>query len=106
MLVSYIAGEDGTDRKAIRMTQKAQQDYNNEFPTTYGRNDTQSWWIWGALAALAIGALVVWLANTTSQPGNTPTVGATTSEPAAPPPAVEAPAQPAPVAPAPIAPVN
>jgi hypothetical protein len=90
------------------MAQKAEHDYNRDFQDVYSRNDNQSWWIWGTLAALALGAFVVWFATTSGTPSSQSVIGSTTSEPATPPPAAEVPAvdpaQPAPAVP--VAPAN
>ena len=86
------------------MTQKAEQDYNRDHQDVYSRNDNQSWWVWGALAALAVGAFVVWFATTSGPPSGPSTPGINSSEPVSPPPAADAPAvdpaQPTPLVPA------
>ncbi len=45
------------------MVQKAEQHYNTDYQDTYGRSQDQNKWIWGALGALALLALVVWFAS-------------------------------------------
>ncbi len=45
------------------MVQKAEQHYSSEYRDNYGRTQDQNKWIWGALAALAALALIVWFAS-------------------------------------------
>ncbi len=86
------------------MVQKAEQHYSSDYRDNYGRTQDQNKWIWGALAALAALALIVWFASS-GGPTVSPslTTGSTTQQ-------TEDPAKPAapaaleeltPVAPAP-----
>jgi hypothetical protein len=86
------------------MTQKADQQYNRDYQDAYGRSESQNKWIWGALAALAALAAIVWFASgpSTGPSGvdSTATQSTTTAPAVEPAPAEQAPAAPA-VEPAP-----
>jgi hypothetical protein len=81
------------------MVQKAEQHYSSDLQDNYGRTQDQNRWIWGALAALAALALIVWFASAGGPTVSPSTTGSTTSteqttEPAAP--ALPAAVEPAP----------
>jgi hypothetical protein len=88
------------------MTQKAEHQYQSDYQNSYAGSDNQSKWIWGALAALAALAFIIWLATYSGPSSSVVNNSATTSEQIAPaqPPAAPAaePAAPAadPAAPA------
>jgi hypothetical protein len=72
------------------MVQKAEQHYDRDYHDTYGRSQDQNKWIWGALAALAALALIVWFAtsggpNVSPVPSGATTTEQSTTAPAQPP---------------------
>ncbi len=93
------------------MVQKAEQNYGSDYHDNYGRTQDQNKWIWGALAALAALALIVWFASSGGPNISPSTTGSTTQTEQTTAPAI-APAEPtAPVqavepAPAPAAPAT
>jgi hypothetical protein len=69
---------DGTSRKAILMTQKAEHQYQTDYQNAYAGSDGSKW-IWGSLAALAALTLIIWLAYSGPSTGLVSS-GSTTTE--------------------------